>query len=335
MQKRKLLDIDLRLFDGAAGAAAGGDAGGGAPQGTESALPKADVKGRSGSSRRSKAGAYDNVVFGKQEDASAAGESVDPAAGGTGEGSTRGVSTTSNTLEDLRKEFDGLIEGKFKDVFAEKFQQTFNRRFKEAKGMEESLSAQKPIMDILMQRYKIADGDAGKLLDAIEKDNTYWETDAEEAGMTVEQFKAMRKLERENEEFRQMRQRQQADQAVQQRMNQWYAEAEQVKQLYPGFDFRKETENTQFTGLLKKGISVQQAYELVHRDEINAAIARNAAQTAGKQMVAKIQTKAARPQENGMSSQSAVIVKNDVHNLTRADRAEAARQAMRGKKISW
>lgn len=335
MQKRKLLEIDLRLFDGAAGAGAGGDAGGGAPQGTESALPKAEVKGRSGSSRRSKAGAYDNVVFGKQEDASAAGESVDPAAGGTGEGSTSGVSTTSNTLEERRKAFEGLIEGEYKDVYTEKFQQAFNRRFKESKGMEESLAAQKPILDMLMQRYKIADGDMGKLQTAIEQDSAYWNDAAEEAGLTVEQYKAMQKLERENAELKQMRQRQLSEQQAQQKMNQWYAEGEKVKEIYPNFDLRTECANRDFLGLLKSGLSVQKAYELMHMDEIKEAAARSAAQAAGMQVVAKIKSKAARPSENGTSSQSAVIVKNDVHNLSRADRAEIARRAQRGEKISF
>jgi hypothetical protein len=58
-------------------------------------------------------------------------------------------------------------------------------------------------------------------------------------------------------------------------------------------------------------------------------------EAAGMQVVAKIKSKAARPSENGTSSQSAVIVKNDVHNLSRADRAEIARRAQRGEKISF
>ena len=342
MQKRKLLEIDLRLFDGAAGAASGGDAGGGAPQGTESALPKAEVKGRSGSSRRSKAGAYDNVVFGKQEDASAAGESVDPAAGGKGEGSTSGVSTTSNTLEERRKAFEGLIEGEYKDVYTEKFQQAFNRRFKETKGMEESLAAQKPILDMLMQRYKIADGDVSKLQTAIEQDSAYWNDAAEEAGLTVEQYKTMQKLERENAAMKAERERREAEdrqvfgeQQAQQKMNQLYAEGEKVKEIYPNFDLRTECANRDFLGLLKSGLSVQKAYELMHMEEIKEAAARSAAQAAGMQVVAKIKSKAARPSENGTSSQSAVIVKNDVHNLSRADRAEIARRAQRGEKISF
>ena len=347
MHNYKLLKVDLKLFDGAAGAPA---AGGECAQATEGALPKAEVKGRSGSSRRSKAGAFDNVVFGKQD--AAAGTADGSAAGsnnatGKGEvnagtagresplGGTSGISTTSDSLEAKRQEFQKLIDGEYKDQYTEMFQNAFNRRFKEVKGMEDSLNAQKPILDMLMQRYKIGDGDMAKLQTAIEQDSTYWEDAAEEAGLTVEQYKAMQKLERENAELKAMRQRQAADQQAQQKLNQWHAESEEVKKIYPTFDFRAEAADRNFLGMLKAGLSVQQAYELKHMDEIKANAAKVAAQTAGQQMAARIQTKASRPAENGTSSQSAVIVKSDVHNLTRAERAEIAKRAARGESIKF
>ena len=334
MRKYKLLKVDLKLFDGAAGAPAGGDAGAGA-QAAEGALPKADTNKGPGSSRRARSGAFDNVVFGKQDAADGAATSSD--AGNSGEGNAkRGIETTSDTLEARRQAYMDFVNNpENKDIHTEEIQRIINRRFKETKGMEQSLADQQPIMDILAQRYKITDGDAKKLLAAIEQDNTYWESAAEEAGLTVEQYKAMKKLERENAEFQKMQQRRQGEEAAQQKLNAWYAESEKVKEIYPTFDFKAELANQNFRGLLKSGVSVQQAYELVHMDEIKATAAKVAAQTAGQQMAAKIQTKAARPKENGTSSQSAVIVKNDVHNLTKKDRAEAARRAMRGEKIRW
>ena len=330
-----LLDIDLRLFDGAAGAApAGGE--GGAAQGDAGATAKAEINGRSGGSRRSRSGATNNVVYGIQGDAPAAETTPSPDAGENGQAvSKSGVTTTSNTLEDRRKAFDEMIDGEYKDVFEERFQQAFNRRFKESKGMEQTIANQKPIMDMLMQRYKIADGDASKLLTAIEQDDRYWSEAADEAGLTVEQYKAMQKLERENAELKLMRQRQQGEEAAQQKLNQWYAQGEKMKELYPSFDFRAEAANRDFMGLLKSGLDVQKAYELIHMEEIKAAAARTAAQTAGEQMKARIQNKAARPNENGTSSQSAVITKSDVHSLSRQDRAEIARRAQRGEKIRF
>lgn len=339
MHKYKLLKVDLRLFDGAAGAGAAGDGGSGAAQATEGALPKADTNKKPGSSRRAKSGAFDNVVFGKGDD-----PTVDTAngsaAGGNGEGNAkRGIETTSDTLEARRQAYREFVENpENKDIHTEELQRVINRRFKETKGMEKSLADQQPIMDMLAQRYNITDGDAKKILAAIEEDTSYWEGVAEEAGLTVEQYKAMKKLERENAEFQRMRQRQQrqqGEQAAQQKLAAWYAESEKVKEIYPSFDFQQEAADRDFLGLLRAGVGVQQAYELRHMEEIKANAAKVAAQTAGQQMAAKIQTKAARPKENGTSSQSAVIVRNDVHNLTKEERAEQARRAMRGEKIRW
>lgn len=340
MRKLKLLEIDLRLFDGAAaGAAAGGEgaAGEGASQGSQGTLPKAETNRRPGSSRRARSGEYDNVVFGKQGDASAAADTGSDAGSSKGEGNANksGVTTTSDTLEAKRKAFKAMIEGEYKEQYTEEFNNYFNRRFKDAKTMEQSLSAQKPIIDMLMQKYKIGDGDVGKLQSAIEQDSTYWEAAAEEAGLTVEQYKAMQKMERDSAELQALKRKQQGEKQAQEQLARWYRDAEQVKELYPSFDFRTEAANRDFMGLLKSGIPVQKAYELVHMEEIKEAAARNAAQAAGQQVVAKIKSKAARPSENGTSSQSAVTIKSDVHNLTRKDRAEVVRRVQRGEKITF
>lgn len=333
------LDIDLQLFNGAAAGASGGAAEGGSPadagQAVEGNLPKADAKARIGSSRRSRTGAYDNVVFGKQGEGADAGSAGSDAGSDAGDSGKSGITTTSDTLEQKRAAFKELIEGEYKDQYTETFQKAFNRRFAEVKGMEASLEAQKPILDMLAQRYGITDGDMGKLQKAIEEDSTYWEEAAEKAGLTVEQYKAMQKLERDSAELRAMRQRQAGEQAAQAQLAKWMQESEELKRIYPTFDLRAELVNRDFQGLLKSGIPVQKAYELMHMDEIKEAAARSAAQATSKQMQAKIKSRASRPAENGTSSQSAVIVKNDVSNLSREDRAEIARRVQRGEQITF
>ena len=336
MHNHILLDIDLRLFDGAAGAPAGGEAAGGdAPQVNEG-LPKAETNRSRGGSRRGRTGEFDNVVFGKQGDDSETG-TAGSVAGSNGEGNPNksGVSTTSSTLEEQDRAFDELISGEHKDAFTRKTQQIINRRFKEVKGMEESLNAQKPILDLLAQRYGVSDGDAAKILSALEEDTGYWEEAAEEAGLTVEQYKAMEKLKRENQEFIDRERRRQGEMQAQQQLATWQRDAETVKQAYPTFDLRAEMGNQQFRSLLKAGIPMQQAYELIHMEEIKEASARAAAQSMGQQMTARIKEKASRPKENGTSAKSAVIVKNDVSSLTRAERAEIARRAQRGEQIKF
>lgn len=230
-----------------------------------------------------------------------------------------------------RKAFEDLINGEYQDLYTEKFQQVFNRRFKEMRRMEQLLNAQKPVIDLLMQRYNIPDGDLNKLRAAIQQDSASWQSAAEQAGMGVEQYRMMRRLEQENARLRQMQNQQQRQLMARQRVARWEQEARDLQDLYPDFDFRTESQNRKFRELLQSGLSVQKAYELTHLDEIKAAAAR----TAGEQAVAKLQNKAARPLENGTSAQGAVIVKNDVSNLSREERAELARRAQRGETIRF
>ena len=334
-----LFKFNLQLFNGGAAGAAGGEgaAAEGAAQGNEDNLPKAETKGRSGGSRRGRTGEFDNVVFGRQDAAGT--ETTGSDAGNQGEGNANkaGVTTTSDTLEAKRAAFEKLIGegGEYKDIFAERTQQIINRRFKDGKIQEQTIAEQKPIMDILMQRYNIADGDAKALLKAIEEDNTYWEAAAEESGLTVDQYKKMKQMERESAELQELKRRQSADQQAQQQLASWMQQAEGMQEMYPGFDFRSEIRNRDFQGLLRAGIPVQKAYELIHMEEIKQAAARSAAQTASQQMQANLKAKQSRPAENGTSSKTAVIVKNDVSKLTRAERAEVARRAMLGEHIEF
>ena len=334
-----LFKFNLQLFNGGAAGAAGGEgAAAEATQGNENALPKADTNRRSGGSRRGRSGAFENVGFGKQDAAAGTVPSSDAGSNqGEGNANKSGVSTTSDTLEAKRAAFEKLIGegGEYRDIFTERTQQIINRRFKDGKLQEQTIADQKPIMDILMQRYNIENGDAKALLKAIEEDNTYWESAAEEHGMTVDQFKKMKQMERESAELHAMRQKRAADEHAQQQLANWMRQAEGLKEMYPGFDFRAEIGNRDFQGLLRAGVSVQQAYELIHMDEIKQAAAKSAAQTASAQMQANLKAKQSRPAENGTNSKTAVIVKNDVSKLTRAERAEIARRAQYGEKITF
>ncbi len=324
---RKLLKLNLQLFND--GGAVGSE---GSAEATEGA-PKVETR-PSGSNRHSKSGEFDNVVFGKQESATDTETTTTPVTEGKSEGAGETeVKTTSNTLEEKRKAYEELINGEYKEIHQEKFQEVFNRRFKEVKGLENSLAAQMPIIDMLMSRYGIADGNVAELERALAEDTQYWEQVAEEHGMTVEQYQRMQKMERENAQLRAIRQREINQQQFQSQIDNWYREAEAVKNIYPSFDFKTECQNPEFLELLQHGNTVEHAYKVLHFDELTVNAARVAAQTADAQATARIKSKASRPSENGTSTQSAAIVRNDVSTLTRKERAEIARRVARGEKI--
>ena len=328
MKFSDILHVTLNLFDGAAGAAASG-AGEGAGSGTQGETQQTSPA----ATRRGSSGEYSNVKFGKQDQpAAAGGQQANPPDAGE-ESKKQGVETTSDTLEDKRRAYRAMVDGEYKDQYTEDTQRIIDRRFRETKNLETQLSQQKPILDMLMQRYKIGDGDLGKLTQAIENDNAYWSQAAEEAGMSVEQYKQFQKLQRENAALLRAQRMRQNQQAAQQQLQKWYSEGEQVKAVYPDFDLGAESKNPQFISMLKAGVPVQHAYEVIHMDEIKAGVAQSTARQTEKQVVDGIRAKGNRPAENGTSSQSAFTVKDDPHKWTKQDRAEVARRVARGETI--
>lgn len=328
-----LLDVSLRLFDGEGGAAAPAAGEGAAGDGN-----KGGSQASPAPTRRGKSGGFQNVLFGKQGDEpTAAGDEPGPEGkaqpSAAGKGKEGDVVTTSNTLEDRRKAFQELVNGEYKDIYTEETQRIIDRRFREARNLEERAAKQQPVIDMLMQRYKIADGDLGKLAAAVENDNAYWSEAAEEAGMSVEQYKQFQKLQRENDALLRAQRMRQSQQAAQQQLQKWYSEGEQVKAVYPDFDLGAESKNPQFISMLKAGVPVQHAYEVIHMDEIKAGVAQSTARQTEKQVVDGIRAKGNRPAENGTSSQSAFTVKDDPHKWTKQDRAEVARRVARGETI--
>ena len=202
MKFKHLHGIDLSLFDG--GAAGGEGAGAAAPsQGDAGATGEAQAApadaGRGEERRDGERGHLDR----SEGEGRAARRPVDqPEREGRQPSDHPGPQPDSTTLEARRKQFQALINGEFKDIYTEETQRIIDRRFKETRGLQEQLSRHRPIMEMLMQRYRIPDGDPAKLMKALESDDAYWNEMAEEAGMNVEQYKQFQKLQRENDTLR-------------------------------------------------------------------------------------------------------------------------------------
>ena len=321
MKFSEFLPVCLCLFDGGAGAAASGAGAGAEGDGSQGGSQAAPA-----STRRGTSGEYENVRFGKQDAPAQAGapagpdgQQQPPDAGGEKEA---GVQTTSDTMEERKRAFQELINGEYKDLYTQ-----------ETRSLEQLRDKTQPVIDMLMQRYKIADGDLGKLTKAVENDDAYWSQAAEEAGMEVEQYKQFQRLQRENAQLRRAQRQRQGQQAAQQQLQRWFTEGEQVRALYPGFDLGKESKNPQFLSMLRAGVPVQTAYEVIHMDDIKAGVAQTTARRTEKQVVDGIRAKGSRPPENGTSSQSAFTVKDDPSKWTKQDRAEIARRVARGETI--
>ena len=263
-------------------------------------------------------------------------------AGATGEIGTAAVSQTSitdadgttATTVDRNAEFEKLIKGEYKDLYDARVQDTVKNRLKGQKETVEKYNALAPTLETLAKKYGVDASDINALNKAIEEDDAYYEEEALEKGVTVEQLKQFKKMERENAELKKLRDEKNAKEAAEQKVATWVEESKQVKAIYPQFDLRSEMQNSKFVDLLRvPGVDVRTAYELTHKDEIIAGAMQFTAKTVEKKIADKIAANGARPTENGLSSQSASLSKSDVSQLSKADILDIQRRVARGEKV--
>ena len=253
---------------------------------------------------------------------------------------TESAAQPQETPPDRNAAFEKLIKGEYKDLYDAKVQDTLKRRLKGTQETAERYRQLAPTLEMLGRKYGIRPDqngayDIAALNKAIEDDDSYYEKEAMEQGLSVEQFKQMRKMERENAELRRRMQEQQTRENASRLYAQWMEQAGQVKTVYPSFQLEAELKNGKFVDLLKAGIDVRSAYEVLHKDEIIPAAMQFTAKTVEQKLANKIAAAGQRPVENGNSGQSAAIVKSDVSQLTKADRREIIRRVQRGETIRF
>lgn len=303
--------LDLQLF---ADGGTGGDGGTGA-EGATGVTATAAVSQNKGV----KSNSLEGVKYGIQA------EETTPAAE---------VKETAPT-EDRAAKFKALIEGEYKDLYDAKMQETVQKRLKNSKEDKEKLTAITPILDMLSKKYGVDSSDINALNKAIEDDNSYYEDEALEKGITVEQLKEIRKLERENAEFKKAKEEADRRENANKIYAQWMEQEQKTKSVYPNFSLQNEMQNPQFVNLLRSNIDVQTAFEVIHKDEIIPAAMQYTAKQVEEKISNKIIANGARPTENGNSSQGASVTKSDVSTLTKADIAEINRRVARGERISF
>jgi hypothetical protein len=295
--------IDLRLFDGDAGAAPA-DAG---------------TTGEGSGSDLSK------VVYGKEPDGSAAASTTDSAAAGA-----------EDTLEARQARFDELINSdEYKDIYTKRTQDMINRRFAKAKAAEAENAKLRGITDLLNQRYGITDdADFSKLSKAVENDDEMWSRAADEAGMSTQQYRELMRYKMMAERAQAIEQEQVRREQSRERAEAWFNEARTLREKFPEFDLQKELADPNFVAAINApGMSLELAYKAKYFDRYMSGTAQAASQATEKRVVDNIRAKGARPAENGTSQSAAATIKSDPSKLSLADFDEIARRVARGEKI--
>lgn len=305
------LKLNLQLF---ADGGEGGDGGTGAEgtSGVSVGVPSQQANGSSDS--------LENVKYGIQDD------------------NTQNVADSTNVVDEKtnrKAEFEKLIKTDYKEFYDERVKDTIQKRLKGTQETIDKYNKLTPMVEMLSKKYGVDANDLDALNSAIEEDDSYYEDEALEKGLTVEQLKSIKKMERENSELKRQMQEQSQKENAEKILAGWLDESEALKSIYPSFDFDTEIQNPQFGNLLRNGIDVRTAFEVIHKDEIIPAAMQYTAKQVEQKVTNKIRANGSRPTENGINSQSSAVVKNDVSILTKEDRAEINRRVARGEKIRF
>ena len=225
--------------------------------------------------------------------------------------------------------------------YNQQMQQTVQARLKTAKAAEEQLQKLAPAIDLLARKYgmDVNQLDAEKLAQAINNDDAYYEDKALELGVPVETAKLIDQNEREAQRRKVQEQQAAEQQMYREHFARLQAQGDELKKTFPQFDLMQELQNPAFARMTHPsvGISVQDAYYAVHRNEIQTASMQVAAQRTAEQMANNIRAGQNRPVENGTSTQAPSVTSFDYAHASREQREALKRQireaAAHGRKI--
>lgn len=302
--KRKLLDMNLKLFDGGTGGAGGaGGASGGI--GTGAAGSTASVSA-------------DSTSAGTEQGGAAADQET-------------GESTQQLTPEERRAAYEKMRED-YKDLYAEDVQRSINRLHARNQKLTQQVDSHTPLIDMLAARYGVEDRNVESIMAKIEQDDSFYEERAMQEGMTTEQYKKFAKMEAQNRQLMEARTRAENLRQQNESFARWDREAAECAAKYPGFNIQQEIQsNPQFVKLLGAGIDVISAYQAAHFDEITGGIIAKAEQSTAKRVADTIRSGAERPVENAAGSVAPAKTVTDISSMSDEDFKQFVRDIQAGK----
>ena len=199
--------------------------------------------------------------------------------------------------------------------YNKQMQATMQARLRTAKGAEETLGKLTPALELLARQHNLdpTNIDYDALAKAISNDRSYYEEKALEMGVPVETAMKIDNEERDTARQKREQERTIEQQKFQQHIMRLEQQGEAMKKVFPNFDLRTELKNPAFARMTAPnvGISVEDAYYAVHRNEIQTAAMQVTAQKTAQKISNAIQAGSRRPDENGTSSQAPSVTTFD------------------------
>ena len=335
--------MNLQYFaeggDGGAGAAEGGAAEAAAPAVQEPALrPAQERLARRSGALKGKAAGGEKLPSRLKEGAS--GSESDPAEAEKHQEPAK-EPKAEKTPEERRRAFGEMVQGEYSDVFQEMMQRAID---KATENIRQNPQVAR-LTQALANAYGVDTDDMDGLIEAVEngrvKDEKYYEDLAQQRGVSVKTARELDKMESDlkrsntrNAQLQAMQQEATRQQRVSQIQAQWEAQAAQLKTQYPDFELQEVLANEQVADLMRRGVSLPDAYRAAYFDHIMQQATAQTAQKVEQGVAARIQQRASRPGENGTRPGGAVTTHVDVASMSRRQLEDLERRARRGEKIT-
>ena len=245
------------------------------------------------------------------------------------------------TPEERRRAFGEMVQGEYSDVFQEMMQRAID---KATENIRQDPKVAR-LTQALANAYGVDTEDMDGLIEAVEngrvKDEKYYEELAQQRGVSVKTARELDKMESDlkrsnsrNAQLQAMQQEAARQQRVSQIQAQWEVQAAQLKTQYPDFELQEVLANEQVADLMRRGVSLPDAYRAAYFDHIMQQATAQTAQKVEQGVAARIQQRAGRPGENGTRPGGAVTTHVDVASMSRRQLEDLERRARRGEKIT-
>ncbi|MBQ3146797.1 MAG: hypothetical protein IJB91_03620 [Oscillospiraceae bacterium] len=246
--------------------------------------------------------------------------------------------TEEDTPKATRMSWDEIMAD---PEYNKQMQGVIKGRLREAGQAQDALQKLTPALEIMASRFglDVEQLDYEAISKAIQQDDSYYAKIAEEKGLDVA---TVRKL--EQHEINEKRRKAEENRTIQQQMYDQHLQkleqqAEEFKKTVPQFDLRAEMQNPAFVRMTAPGVglTIQQAYNAIHYDELHKAAVQAAAQQTAQKISNAIQSGSQIPGENGISGMAPSTSTFDYRHASKEQRAALKKRIFdadaRGEKV--
>ena len=226
--------------------------------------------------------------------------------------------------------------GRFEKEYGAAVQKAVRARMRGAQETQRMVERMQPLVELIGQQYGVDVSDLGKvdfesLGRMLTDDERWYEKDAMDAGVSVDQIKRQRSAERQNSILQREVERLRGEREQRQKFDTLRESFRAVQERYPQADLTAEIGNRAFMSLLASGFEPMQAYEAAHSQELQQAAMQYGVQRTQAQVAANGQ----RPPENALGAPAGQTTKIDPGKLTPQQRAELRARVARGERITF